>query len=216
MVLGNLDQGLGQADDEGVGLALGLVVVIAKDRLEALRPDQIGERGNCFAILSQDGSRQAQMFALLTKRGGGKRALGCLGPLVEEIGIGTKRKIGVRVLLEARAQVRPLQMLGRRLEGEGGQLGGRPGIELCAGLVPDIGNAAHEVAWLRVERLGLQPSQESLDDRVVHLARRDALTGAPICEGGEPVRQALVISDGFEQRSPYRVASGATPARGDR
>ena len=62
------------------------------------------------------------MFALLTKRGGGKWALGRLRPLVEEIGVGAKREIGVRVLLEARAQVRPLEMLGRRLEGDGGQL----------------------------------------------------------------------------------------------
>jgi hypothetical protein len=55
----------------------------AKDALEAFRHDQIGERGNDFAILDQDGSSQAQMFALLTKRGGGKGALGCLRPLVE-------------------------------------------------------------------------------------------------------------------------------------
>ena len=112
MVLGNLDQGLGYADDESVGLAIGLVVVIAKNLLEALRPDQIGQRRNGFAILSQDGSSQAQMFALLTQRGGGKRAFGRLGPLVEEIWLGTKREIGVRVLLEARAELRPLQMLG--------------------------------------------------------------------------------------------------------
>ena len=157
---------------------------------------------------------QPQMFALLTKRGGGKWALGCLGPLIEEIGIGTKREVGVGVLLEAWAELRPLPMLGGRFEGQGGELRGRPEIELCAGLVPDIGNAAHKITRLRVERLGLQPSQESLNDRVVHLARRDALTGAPVCEGGEPVRQALVISDRFEQRSPCRVAYGATPARG--
>ena len=43
------------------------------------------------------------MFALLTERGGGKWALGRLRPLVEEIGVGTKREIGVRVLPEARA-----------------------------------------------------------------------------------------------------------------
>ena len=79
------------------------------------------------------------MFALLTKRGGGKGALGGLGPLIEEIGIGSKREIGVRILLEARAQLRPLQMLGRRLEGEGAQLRGRPEIELCAGLIPTLG-----------------------------------------------------------------------------
>jgi len=83
VVLRNLDQGLGQDDDEGVGLAISLVVVIAKDLFEALRPDQVGQRGNCFAILNQDGSRQAQMFALLTTRGGGKWALGCLGPFIE-------------------------------------------------------------------------------------------------------------------------------------
>jgi hypothetical protein len=39
-----------------------------------------------------------------------------------------------------------------------------------------------------VECLGLQPSQESLNGAVFHLARRDALTGAPVREGGEPVR----------------------------
>ena len=33
------------------------------------------------------------MLALLTKRGGGKWALGGFGPLIEEIGIGAKRKI---------------------------------------------------------------------------------------------------------------------------
>ena len=32
-------------------------------------------------------------------------------------------------------------MLGRRFEGEDGEVGGRPGIELCAGLVPEFGNA---------------------------------------------------------------------------
>ena len=63
MVLRNLNQGLGHADDEGVGLALGLAMIIAKNLLEALRPYQVGERGNYFAILGQDGSRQAQMFA---------------------------------------------------------------------------------------------------------------------------------------------------------
>ena len=72
VVLGDLDQGRGQSNDEGVGLALGLVVVIAKDRLEPLRPNQIGERGNFFAVLNQDGSCQAQMLALLTERGGGQ------------------------------------------------------------------------------------------------------------------------------------------------
>src|SRR4029077_11649566 len=107
VVLRNLDQCLGDADDEGVGLAIGLVVVIAKNLLEALRPDQVGERGNLFPTLSQDGSSQAQMFALLTERGGGKWAFGRLGPLVEEIWLGTKREIGVPVLLEARAELRP-------------------------------------------------------------------------------------------------------------
>jgi len=92
--------------DEGVGLAIGLVVVIAKNLLEALRPDQVGQRSNFFPILSQDGSSQAQMFALLTERGGGKGAFGRLGPLVEEIWLGTKREIRVAVLLEARAEPR--------------------------------------------------------------------------------------------------------------
>ena len=86
---------LANADDEGVGLAIGLVVVVAKNLLEILRLDQICERGNDFAILSQDGGCQAQMLALLTKRGGGKWALGAVGPLIEEIGVGTKRKIRV-------------------------------------------------------------------------------------------------------------------------
>ena len=130
-------------------------MVIAKNLLEVLRPDQVGERHNYFALLSQDGSSQAQMFALLTKRGGGKRALGRLGSFIEEIGIGTKREIGIRILLEAWAEVRPLQMLGRRFEGQGGELRGRPEIKLCAGLVPEFGNAAYNIAWLRVERLGL-------------------------------------------------------------
>ena len=105
-------------------------------------------------------------------------------------------------------------MFGGRLEGEGGELRGRPEIEFCAGLIPDIGNAAHEVAGLRMERLGLQPSQEALNDLVIHRARRDALTGAPVCEGGEPVRQALVVRDRFQQRPPARVMLGGTPARG--
>jgi hypothetical protein len=83
VVLGNLDQGLGQTDGEGIGLAVGLVVVIAKDALEPLRHDQIGERGNDFAISNQDGSSQPQMFALLTQRAGGKWPLGCLRPLIE-------------------------------------------------------------------------------------------------------------------------------------
>ena len=87
-------------------------------------------------------------------------------------------------------------------------------LNLGAGLVPDIGNAAHEVAWLRIERLGLKPSQESLDGTVIYLGGRDPLGRAPIGEGGEPVRQALVISDGFEQWSPRRVASGVAPAEG--
>src|SRR5262245_42679547 len=100
-------------------------------------------------------------------------------------------------------------MLGRHHEGEGGQLRGRPGCELCAGLVPDVWNAAQKIAWLRVERLGLEPSQESLNRRVVDLVGKDALSGAPISEGGEAVRQALVISDGFEQWSPQWVALGA-------
>src|SRR3954469_15025015 len=65
-----------------------------------------------------------------------------------------------------------------------------------------------------MERPGLKPNQESLNDRVVDLARGDALTGAPVPEGGEPVRQALVIGYGFEQRSPFRMASAATPACG--
>ena len=180
-----------------VGLAIGLLVVIAKDALEPLRHDQIGERGNDCAIPNQDGSSQPQMHALLTKRGGGKWALGCLRPLIEHIQVGTKLKIGVRVQLEARVQVRPLQMFERRLEGESGQLDGWPGIEVCAGLIPEFGNAAHKVAWPRLERPRFKPSQESLNDRVVHLARRDALTGAPVREGGEPVRQALVIGYGF-------------------
>jgi hypothetical protein len=41
---------------------------MAKNLLEALRPDQACERGNFFPTLSQDGSSQAQMFALLTER----------------------------------------------------------------------------------------------------------------------------------------------------
>lgn len=128
------------------------------------------------------------MFALLTECGGGKWAFGRLGSLVEEIWLGTKREIGVPVLLEARAELRPVQMLGRRLEGDGGELRRRPEIELRAGLVPDVRNGAHDITWLRVERLGLQPSQELSNDAVVHLARQDALTGAPVREGGKPVR----------------------------
>src|ERR1700730_8191433 len=111
------------------------------------------------------------MFALLTNRVGGKGAAGCLRPLVEEIGIGTKRKIGVRFLLEARAQPRPLEVLGSRLERNRSQLGGRPEIEFCAGLIPDIGTAAHAIAGLRVERLGLEPNQEWLYGCVVDVAR---------------------------------------------
>src|SRR6478672_10231220 len=99
-------------------------------------------------------------------------------------------------------------MLGGRLEGERGQLDGRPGIELCTGLVPEIGDSAHQIAWLRLERPNLKPSQESLNEQIVHLARQDALTGAPVGEGGEPVRKALVMGYGFEQRSPFRVAFG--------
>ena len=92
VVLRNLDQGLGHADDEGVGLAVGLVVVVAKNLLEVLRPDQVGQRGNFFAILNQDGSTKAQVFVLLTTRGGSKGALGRLRPLVEEIGISTSAR----------------------------------------------------------------------------------------------------------------------------
>ena len=104
-------------------------------------------------------------------------------------------------------------MLGWGLEGDDGQLGRRPGVEFRASLVPEFGNAAHQVAWLRVERLGVKPNQESLNDCVVHLRGRDALTSAPVGEGGEPVRQALVIGDGLEQRPPFWMASAATPAR---
>ena len=59
VVLRNLNQGLGHSDDEGIRLAVGLFVVIAKDFLERLRLDQGGERNNCFALLSRDGGRQA-------------------------------------------------------------------------------------------------------------------------------------------------------------
>src|SRR5262245_49206464 len=104
-------------------------------------------------------------------------------------------------------------MFGGRLEGEGGELRRRPEIELRAGLVPEVRNAAHDIAWLRLERLGLEPSQELLKDAVVHLARQNALAGAPVREGGEPVRQALVIRDRFEQRSPARAAYRTTAAR---
>ena len=111
------------------------------------------------------------MFALLPNCGGGKWAAGCLRPLVEEIGIGTKRKIGVRFLLEAQAQPRPLEVLGSRLERNRGKLSRGPEIEFRAGLIPDIGNAAHEIARLRVERLSLKPNQELLYGCVVDVAR---------------------------------------------
>jgi hypothetical protein len=48
------------------------------------------------------------MFALLTNCGGGKWALGGPGPFIEQIGVGTTRKIGNCILLEAGAQLRPL------------------------------------------------------------------------------------------------------------
>jgi hypothetical protein len=64
-----------------------------------------------------------------------------------------------------------------------------------------------------VERFCVKPNQKSLNDCVVHLRGRDALTSAPVGEGGEPVRQALVIGDGLEQRPPFWIASAATPAR---
>jgi hypothetical protein len=41
VVLGNLDQGLSQRDNEGVRFAIGLVVVVTKDLLEPLRFDKI-------------------------------------------------------------------------------------------------------------------------------------------------------------------------------
>jgi hypothetical protein len=56
------------------------------------------------------------MLALLTKPSGGKWTLRGFGPFVEEVGVGTKRKIASSVPLEAGAQVRPVEMLGRRFE----------------------------------------------------------------------------------------------------
>jgi hypothetical protein len=114
--LGNLDQGLGYADDEGVGLAFGPAVVIAKNLLEILRPDQVCQGDNDFAILSQDGSRQAQVLALLAKRGTRQRAYGGCGPFVKHIRIGAKRKIRVGILLETRAKVQPVEVPGRRFK----------------------------------------------------------------------------------------------------
>ena len=111
------------------------------------------------------------MFALLTNCGGRKWSPRCLRPFIEWIRIGTKRKVGVRFLLEARAQPRPLEVLGSRLERNRSQLNGGPEIEFRAGLIPDIGNAAHEIAGLRVERLGLKPNQEWLYGCVVDVAR---------------------------------------------
>ena len=90
----------------------------------------------------------------------------------------------------------------------------RPEFELGAGLVPELGNAAREIAWVRMERPCLEPSQKSLDSTVIYLGGANPLGGAPIGEGGEPVRQALVISDDLEQGCPNWVASGAAPAQG--
>src|ERR1041384_850886 len=99
------------------------------------------------------------MFALLTKGAGGKWALGCRRSIVEGIRVLTKLEVGVRVLPEAWVQVRPLTVLKRRPEGEDSQLGGRPGTELRAGLIPEFGNAAHQVAWPRLKRPGFEPTQ---------------------------------------------------------
>ena len=44
MILGDLDEGLGKADNEGVRLADWQYMVVAKDGLEPLGLDQIGKR----------------------------------------------------------------------------------------------------------------------------------------------------------------------------
>ncbi len=163
---------MASADDEGVGLAIGLVVVIAKDLLEPLRPDQIGERGNYFTLLQQDGSSQAQMFALLTKRGGGKWALRRLGPFIEQIGVGTKLEIGSPHPAGS-SGLRSDQL--RCLEGalKERMVSFPAGHELYFVLASfqSFGNRRTQVTWLRVKRPGLKPSQESLNGCVAHLAR---------------------------------------------
>src|SRR5262249_54444172 len=110
------------------------------------------------------------MFALLTNCGGSKWAPGCLRPFIKKIRISPARKIGICFLLEAWAQIRPLEVLGMRFERDCGQLRGRPEIEFCAGFIPDMGNPAHAIARLRIERLGFKPSQESLYRSVLYLA----------------------------------------------
>ena len=57
MIIGDLDEGLGQTDDEGVGLAIGALMVVAEDGLEPLGLDQIGQRLDVLhrdAALDQD------------------------------------------------------------------------------------------------------------------------------------------------------------------
>src|SRR5262249_29174882 len=110
------------------------------------------------------------MFALLPNGAGGKRAPGCFWLFIERIWISAQVKVGIRFLLEAWAQIRPLEVLGRRFEGDCGQLRARPKIEFCAGLIPDMGNTPHAIAWLRIEGLGFEPSQEPLYGCVVDLA----------------------------------------------
>src|SRR5262249_61228500 len=105
-------------------------------------------------------------------------------------------------------------MLGRRFEREDGQLCGWPGIEFHARFIPELGDAADQVAGVRVERPGLKPRQESLNDCVADLARWDVLARAPVREGSKPVRQALVADYGFQHWFPFEVVSCGPPAKG--
>ena len=153
-----------------LGSPIGLAVVIAKNGLEPLRADQIGKRRNGFAVLRQDGSTpgadvRAADAAWWRQEGA------WAPPAARRIDRGWREARDRRPRPAGSSGLGRdhFRCLGGRLEGEDGQLGGRPGIEFRAGLVPEFGNAAHQVAWLRVERLGLKPSQESLNDCVVHL-----------------------------------------------
>src|SRR5262249_7971449 len=154
------------------------------------------------------------MFALLPNGGGGKWAPRCPRPFIEWIWVGTVCKIGSRFLLENRAQLRPIEVFARRFERENGQLCSGPEIELCAGLIPDMGNAAPAIPRLRVKRPGFEPGQELLDGCVVDFFRGDALASAPIRKGGNAARQPHIIGDSFQQRRPPWMASRAAPAQG--
>ena len=90
IVLADLDEGLGEADDEGIRLSIGTLMVMAKHGLEPLRLDQIGERNDLLdrhAAFDEHRSGKSEMRLLLLNRACGERPARGVRPLIERIGI---------------------------------------------------------------------------------------------------------------------------------